>query len=120
MKSLVIGLCLAMSATLPVVAVDWEYVATTEDGTTLSVDVDSIVKFNRGYSYTIMMISESENKYLVVYDGMLCKERLVKTVGYNSYTRNGEFIKSNQNPENPFRPILVNSIYAALWERLCN
>ncbi|MHC5615227.1 MAG: YgdI/YgdR family lipoprotein [Nostoc sp.] len=50
MKSLLLGLALAMSAALPAMAENWVYVGTTNDGRTdSSIDVDSISPFNGGY-----------------------------------------------------------------------
>lgn len=121
MKSLLLGLALAMSAALPAMAENWVYVGTTNDGRTdSSIDVDSISPFNGGYAYKGMFVTDTDNEYLITYNAILCEQRYYKIAGHDSYTRNGRLTSSVRNPNKPFTPILVNSTTSAIWERLCN
>lgn len=119
MKSLILGLVLAMSAVLPAAAENWVYLGSNEDDTSSQIDIDSVVQINGGYAYREMMINENKNKYLIVQKEMLCHERAQSIAGYVAYNRNGYQIGSHQNDSN-FKKIAIGTITATLWEKLCN
>lgn len=120
MKTLLLGLVIAMSAVLPAAATDWVYISENENGATLHLDVDSVESINGGYAYTAMLIKESEGKYVASHEVMLCRKRVVKMIGYDSYTANGQLIDSRRFDSDPFDKITVNTMKADLWEKLCN
>ncbi|BDI16929.1 hypothetical protein ANSO36C_27310 [Nostoc cf. commune SO-36] len=119
MKSLLLGLMIAMSAALPAAA-EWQHIGDNESETSFYIDDESIREINGGYQYSEMLISESQNKYLVVQEQMLCRERATRITGYESYTRNGKLIQSRQIPNDKFGKIVIDTVKATLWEKLCN
>lgn len=119
MKSLLLGLVLAMSAALPAAAENWVHVDESS-ATTLYVDGDSITPINGGYTYREMVVSKEDNKVLVAQSQMLCRERQIRPVAYNLYNRNGKLIKSRETLNVPFESIMLETVKATLWEKLCN
>ncbi|MEH2293479.1 surface-adhesin E family protein [Nostoc sp.] len=120
MKSLLLGLVFVISAALPAKAENWVYVDATESDTKFSIDTESITEINGGYAFKELIVSERENKYLVGYSEILCKERANRSTGYESYTANGQFIQERHFPQSPFNKIIINTVRATLWEKLCN
>ena len=119
MKSLLLGLVLAMSAALPAAAENWVYVSESS-ATTLYVDSDSVGLIDGGYSYREMVTNKQDGKVLVSQSQMLCSQRQIRKVAYNFYEGNGELIKSHEDLNEPFHSIKIETTNATLWEKLCS
>ncbi|MEH2083651.1 MAG: surface-adhesin E family protein [Nostoc sp.] len=120
MKSLFLGLLITASAVLPATATEWVHVSINENNATLSVDTESITQINGGYAYKALVISQEHNKYMVTYNQMLCRERMNRLAGYESYTVDGRLLESHELPNSSFDSITVDSMNAVLWEKLCH
>ncbi|MEH2060348.1 MAG: hypothetical protein V7K97_30300 [Nostoc sp.] len=117
MKSLLLGLAIAMSAVLPAAAENWINIS-YEDSPVI-IDADSILTdYNGSYSFWLM---HKDGQVIRQANAVInCQERTIVLLAKKSFNLNGELVESspyrNPRPTN----IKLDSNGATYYRYLCN
>ncbi|MEI1377363.1 hypothetical protein PQG02_14040 [Nostoc sp. UHCC 0926] len=118
MKSLLLGLVLAMSAVLPAAAENW--VDLNEGGSrVVGLDTDSILTDNNG-NYNFWMMHKDGQVIRQANAVISCGERTITLLNKRSFNLSGELIEASPY-QNPIPTnIVIDSNGATYYRYLCN